>query len=218
MGLLVGAIQCLQTKGDSEMSTYLPVKQNTEWQQGESFDYAKTALLVVDVLGGSAGCTPGLEHMAENCVQLVYAARDAHIPVLFTCDAHIEGIDRELVLWGDHGIAGTESSKPLDAFNVQASDFIIPKRRYDSFFQTDLDITLRELGVDTLICVGCDTNICVMQTLAGAFYRGYKTIIAADATATFLVGTQEGGLEYFTRCFDTRVTTTQHVLDQLAEK
>ena len=76
-------------------------------------------------------------------------------------------------------------------------------------------MTLRELGVDTLIAVGCDTNICVLQTLAGAYFRGYKTIVPADATATFLVGTQEGGLEYFARCYDSRVTTTESVLEKL---
>ena len=51
----------------------------------------------------------------------------------------------------------------------------------------------------------------MLQTLAGAYFRGYKTIVPADATATFLVGTQEGGLEYFTRCYDSRVTTTESV-------
>lgn len=196
--------------------SYLPVAQNTPWQQGTAFDKSKTAVLVIDVLGGASGCTPGLESMADNCVCLVKAARKANMPVVFTCDAHLPGIDRELALWGEHGIAGSEASKPLDAFEVGPSDYVLPKRRYDGFFQTDLDLTLRELGVDTLIAVGCDTNICVLQTLAGAYFRGYKTIVPADATATFLVGTQEAGLEYFTRCYDSRVTTTEAVLAQIA--
>ena len=40
----------------------------------------------------------------------------------------------------------------------------------------------------------------------------------ADATATLLIGTQEGGLEYFSRCYDTRVVTTDDVLAALAAK
>lgn len=194
---------------------YIPIAQNTPWQQATGFDKAKTAVLVIDVLGGADGCTPGLEEMADNSVALAKAARAAGMPVVFTCDAHRPGIDRELALWGDHGLAGSEGSKPLAAFEVGASDYVLPKRRYDGFFQTDLDLTLRELGVDTLIAVGCDTNICVLQTLAGAYFRGYKTIVPADATATFLVGTQEAGLEYFTRCYDSRVTTTEAVLEQI---
>ncbi len=194
---------------------YVPTPQNTPWQQSQSFDKSKTAVLVIDVLGGSEGVTPGLEEMADNSVAIAKAARAAGMPVVFTCDAHLPGIDRELELWGDHGIAGSEAARPLAAFEVDERDYVLPKRRYDGFFQTDLELTLRELGVDTLIAVGCDTNICVLQTLAGAYFRGFKTIVPADATATFLVGTQEGGLEYFTRCYDTRVTTTEALLELL---
>lgn len=192
--------------------SYLPQAQETAWQKSDEIDLGKTAMLVIDVLGGEEGPTPGLEGMAANAVALVKAARAKGIPVLFSCDAHLPGIDRELELWGDHGVKGTDAARPLAEFDVQESDIIVPKRRYDGFFQTDLDLTLRELGVDTLIAFGCDTNICVLQTLAGAYYRGYKTVVAADACGTFLVGTQEAGLEYFSRCYDSRVVLTEDVL------
>ena len=194
---------------------YVPIAQDTDWQRSDSIDVRESALLVVDILGGSEGVIPELQEMADNAARIVAAAHDARMPVLFACDAHIEGLDHELPLWGNHGIAGTEAAKPLATLGVEEGDFVIPKRRYDSFFETDLDLTLRELGVRTLIVIGCDTNICVQQTLAGAYYRTYRTIVAADATATFLVGTQEAGLEYFTRCFDTRVVDTETVLGYL---
>ena len=192
--------------------SYLPQAQETAWQKSEHIDLEKTAVLVIDVLGGDEGPTPGLEAIAENAIALVKAARAKGLPVLFSCDAHLPGVDRELELWGDHGVKGTEAARPLTGFDVQESDIVVPKRRYDGFFQTDLDLTLRELGVDTLIAFGCDTNICVLQTLAGAYYRGYKTVVPADACGTFLVGTQEAGLEYFSRCYDSRVVLTQDVL------
>ena len=195
---------------------YLPVAQETHWQQSDEIDLAKTAVLVVDVLGGTDGPTPGLETMADNSVRIAKAARAAGVPVIFVNDAHIPGLDRELELWGDHGIRNTQSGTPLEQFEIGEDDYIIPKRRYNAFFQTDLDLTLRELGVDTLIVVGCDTNICVLQTLAGAYFLGYKTIVPADATGTFLIGTQEAGLEYFTRCYDSRVIDTSKALEYLA--
>lgn len=195
--------------------TYLPQAQQTPWQQSSEIDWERTAVLVIDVLGGSAGPTPGLEAAAENAVAIVQAARTKGLPVIFANDAHRKGIDKELELWGDHGVCGSDSAQPLDAFEVQESDFIVPKRRYDGFFQTDLDLTLRELGVDTLIAFGCDTNICVLHTLAGAYFLGYRTIVPGDACGTFLIGTQEAGLEYFTRCYDTRVVSTQTILDAL---
>ena len=132
--------------------------------------------------------------MASNSVKIVKgAARAKGLPRSCSRATPIFPVSiKELELWGEHGIVGSDAAQPLAEFDVQESDFVISKRRYDGFFQTDLDLTLRELGVDTLIAVGCDTNICVLQTLAGAYFRGYKTIVPADATATFLVGTQEG--------------------------
>lgn len=196
--------------------SYLPVAQQTPWQQSNEIDLSSTAVLVIDVLGGSEGVIPALEEMASNSVAIVKAARAAGVPVIFANDAHVPGLDREIELWGEHGIVGTQGATPLDAFDVTGDDIMIPKRRYDAFFETDLDLTLRELGVDTIIAVGADTNICVLQTLAGAYFRTYRTIVPADATATFLVGTQEAGLEYFTRCYDTRVVDTATVLGYLS--
>lgn len=193
--------------------TYLPEAQQTSWQQSTEIDLDRCAVLVIDVLGGTTGPTPGLEAEAENAVSIVKAARKIGLPVIFTNDAHIPGIDRELELWGEHGIVNSDAAQPLADFDVQKGDIIVPKRRYNGFFQTDLDLTLRELDVDTLIAFGCDTNICVLQTLAGAYFLGYKTIVPADACGTFLIGTQEAGLEYFTRCYDSRVVSTQTILD-----
>lgn len=194
---------------------YLPVAQQTAWQQSDQIDLAKTAVLVVDVLGGEGGVVPGLETMAENAAAIAKAARKAGVPVVFSCDAHVPGLDKELELWGEHGIAGTDAAQPLALLEAGAGDYIVPKRRYDGFFQTDLDLTLRELGADTLIVCGADTNICVLQTLAGAYFRTYKTVVAADACGTFLIGTQEAGLEYFSRCYDSRVVSTATVLGYL---
>lgn len=194
---------------------YLPVAQQTAWQQSDQIDLAKTAVLVVDVLGGEGGVVPGLEAMAENAAAIAKAARKAGVPVVFSCDAHVPGLDKELELWGEHGIAGTDAAQPLALLEAGAGDYIVPKRRYDGFFQTDLDLTLRELGADTLIVCGADTNICVLQTLAGAYFRTYKTVVAADSCGTFLIGTQEAGLEYFSRCYDSRVVSTATVLGYL---
>ena len=194
---------------------YLPVPQQTPWQQGNDIDLERTAVLVIDVLGGKGGITPGLEEMAANAVAIVKAARKRGLPVVFSCDAHDLRFDRELELWGHHGVAGEDSSQPLAEFDLQESDIIIHKRRYDGFFQTDLDLTLRELGCDTLIAFGADANICVLQTLAGAYFLGYRTVVPGDACGTFLIGTHEGALEYYSRCYDSRVVSTAALLEIL---
>lgn len=194
---------------------YLPKHQNTPWQNSKDINLSKTAVLVIDLLGGSLGNIPALDEAVKNASIIVNKARELNIPVIFSDDAHIPGVDKELELWGEHGIKDSEAAKPLDIFNISKKDFIVPKRRYNGFFQTDLDLLLRELGVDTLIAFGADTNICVLQTLAGAYYLGYKTIVPADACATFLIGRQEDGLEYFSRCYDSRVIDTKTLLENL---
>ena len=145
----------------------LPAPQPTPWQTGTGLDPARTALVVVDVLGGPNPVAEPLRDMAANAVRLARAARAAGVPVVFACDAHLPGTDLELALWGEHSMRGTPDSRPLDAFEAGEGDYIIPKRRYDAFFGTDLDITLRELGRDTLVVVGFDTNICVLHRHPG---------------------------------------------------
>lgn len=194
---------------------YLPKHQNTPWQNSQEINLKKTAVLVVDLLGGSLGNIPALDEAVKNASLIVNKARELNIPVIFSDDQHIKGVDKELELWGEHGIKDSEAAKPLDIFNVSDKDFIVPKRRYNGFFQTDLDLLLRELNVDTLIVFGADTNICVLQTLAGAYFLGYKTIVPADACATFLIGKQEDGLEYFSRCYDSRVIDTKTLLESM---
>ena len=194
------------------MMAYIPVAQNTPGSKPMN-SICRKRLYSSSMFWVAKGSDSGLEDMASNSVKIVKAARAKSR----SCSRamHIFLALIRIELWGEHGIVGSDAAQPLADFDVQESDFVISKRRYDGFYQTDLDLTLRELGVDTLIAVGCDTNICVLQTLAGAYFRGYKTIVPADATATFLVGTQEGGLEYFTRCYDSRVTTTESVLEKL---
>ena len=187
-----------------------------------TIDAASTALLVIDILVTESpdavyATNPEEEALVANAAKLTRAARGAGMPVLFLCDQHIPGIDRELSLWGEHGMRGEAHPHPALEAGSGSRDFVIPKRRYSGFFQTDLDLTLRELGVKTVIAVGEDTNICVLHTLADAWNLGYSSIVASDATRTFLVGTQEGGLEHMQRCFGTTVATTREILAALPD-
>ena len=67
---------------------YLPEAQHTPWQQSEEVDLTRTAVLVIDVLGGSGGVVPGLEGMAENAVRIVKAARKAGVTMYVTGTRH----------------------------------------------------------------------------------------------------------------------------------
>lgn len=185
-----------------------------------NIDKSTTALLVIDAL--TAASTDSVYELqgdeaafAANCVRLTDAARAAGIPVIFVNDDHIPGVDKELELWGPHGIHGQVTNFPELKAGSGERDFIITKRRYSGFFGTDLDLLLRELGVRTLIAVGEDSNICVLHTLADAYYLGYASIVPQDATRTFLCGTQEAAIEHFEKCFGSQIATTQEVVEEL---
>lgn len=183
-----------------------------------ALDRSKCVLLVIDELGDPTG-TPLEEVLLPSIRQtakLCEAARAVNMPVVFTNDAHIPGLDRELALWGEHGIAGTSEAQTSPLLNPQPTDYVVEKRRYSGFFQTGLLLLLNELGVDTLICCGMDTNICVKHTVADAYFNNFNIIVVSDATATFLVGNQEEGLDYMKTCYAAKVVDTDEAL-QLIE-
>lgn len=183
----------------------------------ESVKLESCALLVIDELGDPTGgpLETVLLEPTLNSARLARAARAARVPVIFANDAHIPGLDKELALWGEHGIAGSPDAKTSPQLNQQEGDFVIEKRRYSAFFQTGLRLLLDELGVDTLICCGMDTNICVRHTVADAYFNNFATIVVEDATATFLVGDQAEGLSYMRTCYASEIITTDQALGLL---
>jgi nicotinamidase-related amidase len=196
-------------------------KYRRESEDEMKIDAATSAVLVIDVLVSTDTDTvytpdPAEERVVANSARVVDAARAAGMPVVFCCDAHIRGVDKEIDLWGEHGMAGECEPSPALKAGSGERDFIIYKRRYSGFFGTNLDLLLRELGVKTLVAVGEDTNICVLHTLADAYYLGYESIVAEDATRTFLCGTQEGGIEHFKKCFGSTIASTDEVVAALA--
>lgn len=181
-------------------------------------DNKRTALLVIDAIeaiGEDSLYDPDAATVAyrSNVARVVEACHKSGVPVIYCNDAHVPGIDRELELWGEHGIAG--GTRVFPEIQQAESDITITKRRYSGFFQTDLDLTLRELGIDTVIAVGADTNICVLHTLADAYFNNYASVVVTDATMTFLCGTQEGALEHCVKCYGSKLCTTDEIVDAL---
>ena len=182
-------------------------------------DKKSAALLVIDAIeavGDDALYDPDAATAAYRAAvaRAVSACHAAGVPVIFCNDAHVRGLDRELELWGEHGVAG--ETRIFPEIEVGENDRVIPKRRYSGFFQTDLDLTLRELGATTVIAVGADTNICVLHTLADAYFNGYASVVVTDATMTFLCGTQEGALEHCEKCYGSELVTVAELEEALA--
>ena len=181
-------------------------------------DKKKTAILVVDMLNdfvtGALKCDRGLSIVAKTS-ELLDGARKLGVPVIFCNDAHIKGIDHELKLWGDHAIAGTKGAEVIPELHLSNKDYVVPKRRYSGFFHTDLDLLLKELGVDTVIMTGLHTHMCVRHTSADAYCLGYNVVVAEDATNSFTKEDYESGLKYLKEVYDAKIYSVDELLEML---
>jgi nicotinamidase-related amidase len=81
-----------------------------------------------------------------------------------------------------HNLAGSPGTEIMPELH-EARDLVVRgKRRYNSFFATDLDFTLRRrLGVDTVILAGINTTTCVLCAAFEATNLDYRVVVAADA-------------------------------------
>ncbi|MGW6948939.1 isochorismatase family protein [Streptomyces xanthophaeus] len=74
-----------------------------------------------------------------------------------------------------------------------AGEPVVVKQVPDAFHATDLEKTLRELGAGPdLVLAGFMTHMCVTFTAQGAFNRGYRPTVVAEATATRALPAPDG--------------------------
>lgn len=148
---------------------------------------ARRALLVADMLVDHL--TPGrpLEvPRARSIVPAVRARIDAAhaegVPVVYLCDRHAPD-DPELALWGDHNVEGTEGCEVIPELRPQEGDTVVTHRTYSAFHDSDLDATLKSLGVNTLVLTGCTTDVILLFTAGDAMMRGYQVEVPTDCHA-----------------------------------
>ena len=120
--------------------------------------------------------------------------RQGKKPVFYICDCHRPD-DKEFNLFPPHCLSGTEGANIIEELKPSKDDFIIHKRRYSGFFQSDLDISLREEEIKELELVGVCTNICVLYTAASARMLDYKVTVLKDAVASFDQGAHDFALK-----------------------
>lgn len=169
------------------------------------------ALLVIDMQNGY--CTPGgsyeeyggyigadlhaYRQIIPNVALLITTCRELQIPIFYTQQVReASGIDlftrlhrivperRAEFLRIPACVRGTWDAEILNELQPAKDDHIVIKRRDSSFQDTELDLWLRSIYVDTVICTGVDTAICVENTLTDAFNTGYDVILVEDATAS----------------------------------
>ena len=167
-------------------------------QHAMAFDPARTAVLVVDMLNDflepdGAMPLPEGQRLYDPIRRLLAAARAHGSPVIWLCDTHPPR-DREFEKRAVHCLTGTWGAQIVEALEPNDDEYRVPKRRYSGFFETDLDLRLRELGIAHVILTGVVTNICVRSTAHDAFFRGYDVIVVEECVAATGPREQESSL------------------------
>jgi len=158
-------------------------------------DYIKgmnVAVIVIDmqndfIVDDAPIKCPGGSEIIPSIAKLLSACHRNKIPVIYTQEAHrAEKVDFGLELQGDepeHCLEGSKGIEIISDLAMQPGDFLIVKRRYSSFFATDLDLLLRGLDVDLLVITGVATDVCVRATAQDAQQLNYRVIVPRDCAA-----------------------------------
>src|SRR5438874_3105710 len=77
-------------------------------------------------------------------------------------------------------IRDTWDTDIVDELKPQSGDITIYKTRFSGFYKTDLDTTLKRLGLKYLIMTGVTTSICVDSTVRDAMFRDYLCVLLKD--------------------------------------
>jgi ureidoacrylate peracid hydrolase len=152
------------------------------------FDPSRAAVLVVDMLneflepGGEMVLLEG-RRVIEPINRLLAASRQMGMRVVWLCDEHPIPEDKEFEKRVPHCIGGTWNAGIVDAMDVAPDELRIAKRRYSGFFGTDLDLRLREWGIQQVVVTGVVTNICVRSTVHDAYFLGYDVFVPEDCVS-----------------------------------
>jgi len=175
----------------------------------------KTAVIVIDMINDFVTGTLKCESAAKiipNIQRLLDFARKKKIPVIYTNDTHLPGIDEEFEIWPQHALVGTKGADVIEELKPMNGDYVLQKRRYSAFFGTYLDLLLRELKVDTLVLVGLVTNVCIQNTAGDAFFRGYRVIVPEDCVEAINEEAHKAGIEYMKTIYGCKITNVNELM------
>ncbi len=138
----------------------------------QPIDLAKTAILIMDfqndIVSGVAEDSPAV---VSNAARVLEGARGRGVPIIHVMH---------------RGGRFTEPSPGAEIHpGVQpaAGESVISKTKAGPFSTTGLDVSLREMGVDTLALMGVSTSGCVLSASRWAGDLGYRVVVITDACA-----------------------------------
>ena len=158
-----------------------------------------TALLVIDMQNGflhpASPCyIAGAAATVPACAAVIRHCRQAGIPVCFVTRRYRpDGADVEFSrypAWAEGGRPLSDGCPPElsgampEEFAATEADYHISKPRFSAFFQTELDLLLRRLGIRTLLLAGTTTPNCIRTTCYDALSLDYNVAVLSDCTSS----------------------------------
>ena len=159
----------------------------------------RRALLVVDMINDHL--TPGRILEVPRAREIVPAlaariarARAESTPIVYVLDRH-DPDDTDLEDWGEHAVEGSEGAQVWPPLAPTASDRVVTKPSYSSFFQSDLEKVLDELRVDTIELTGCSTELQLLATATDALQLGFAVEVPKELQAGTTAEAEEAALK-----------------------
>lgn len=210
------------------------------------YNSTSAAYVLIDMEQGflspqSPHCIKEAAATIPACERTLTAAREKGIPVFFVKRLYrADGSDVELTRyrsWLDGGCAMTPgSSGPCSAqaplgLRPQPGDYSIIKPRWSAFFQTELDLILRRLGIRTVILAGTTTPNCIRTTCYDANALDYNVVVLTDCCSSQTAAIQQANLDDMARmgailmdsgqflsyCPDTVPDTAQQIREEMLQ-
>jgi len=157
-----------------------------------------TALLLIDLQNDFVEPGAPLEaSMAYKSLpklkELIQFCRNKGITIIYTRHAHDEdgsdmGLFKEIYPGLGEGAALIQGQRGAEIFSEvapQKGDLVVRKQRYSGFFQTNLDLLLRNKGIKDVAIAGATSEDCCLATARDAMYRGYRVAFLEDVTGTY---------------------------------
>ena len=186
----------------------------------QSIDLDKTALVIIDMQRdflepGGFGAALGndvtrLRAAVEPCRAVLAAARRAGLPVIHTREGHRPDLSDAPPLKVNRGdpalrigargpmgrilIRGEPGHDIIPELYPIAGEPVIDKPGKGAFCQTDLELMLRNRGIETLLVCGVTTEVCVNTTVREANDRGFRCIVLSDCCASYFPEFHQAGL------------------------
>lgn len=180
----------------------------------------KKALINIDYTvdfvadSGALTCGKPAQAIEGKIVELTkeFAANGDY--VVLAVDTHMKNdpFHPETNLYPPHNIKGTSGIElygELASFCKENEEkenvYYMSKTRYSAFAGTELEIKLRERGIQELHLAGVCTDICVLHTAVDAYNKGFKIVIHQDAVASFNQQGHEWALSHFKNSLNAEV-------------